>query len=156
MDDVIIHRINSSERPRHTCSWAISPSLSLSWDCRLSMTLDPPPSRAASYRLVPLMDMVMVLKELSRESSCWKKQPQKPGEVMTECEISRRRKVSLHLNKCGQGWDEYTCEKREEGKPACSAPLTELERDSVGVEDAGASVTDRLRDFLSWWNKNRD
>lgn len=40
---------------------ALSPSLSLSWDCRFSMMLEPPLSRAASYRLVPLKDMDMVI-----------------------------------------------------------------------------------------------
>lgn len=44
-------------------------------------------------------------------------------------------------------WDKLTCENREEYKPACSAPLIELERDSEGVEDAGASLTGS--DFLS-------
>lgn len=139
-----------------TCSWAISPSLSLSWDWRFSMMLEPPDSLAASYTLFPVIDTDMVDRDWSKESSC-------------RCVIRNKGEVMLHhftyvmhkfvfISRC---WNfnsrVFTWERMKVWRQALSVPLMELERDREGVDEAGGSEAEWVMVFLSWgeqiWNK---
>lgn len=110
------------------------------------MMLEPPENLAASYTLVPPIDIdkLEAVSEWSKESSC--------GLIkhvgflhltnITSCML-----ISVILPVC-------TWERTEECRPAVSAPLMELERDSVGVEEAEGSTIERVMDFRSWRTNN--
>lgn len=106
------------------------------------MMLEPPENLAASYTLVPPIDIdkLVAVSEWSKASSCGlMKHTGLPHLTnVTSCTL-----ISVILPMC-------TWERREECKPAVSAPLMELERDSVGVAEAGGSTAERVKDFRSW------
>lgn len=105
------------------------------------MMLEPPESLAASYTLVPPIDIdkFMAVSEWSKESSCGLiKHLGFPHLTnITSCTL-----IFVILPVC-------TWESTEECRPAVSAPLMELERDSVGVDEAGGSTIERVMDFRS-------
>lgn len=105
------------------------------------MMLEPPENLAASYTLVPPIDIdkFMAVSEWSKESSWGFIKPIGISYItkMNSCTL-----ISIIPPVC-------TCERTEVCRPALSAPLMELERDSVGVDEAGGSTIERVMDFRS-------
>lgn len=104
------------------------------------MMLEPPENLAASYTLVPPIDIdkFMAVSEWSKESSCGFR---KPVGLSYVTKMNSYTSIPIIPPVC-------TWERAEVCRPV-SAPLMELERDRVGVDEAGGSTIERVRDFRS-------
>lgn len=105
------------------------------------MMLEPPENLAASYTLVPPIDIdrFMAVSEWSKESSCGFRQP---------IGLSYITKMHVYTS-IPRIPPACTWENAEVCRPPVSAPLMELERDRVGVDEAGGSTIERVMDFRS-------
>lgn len=103
--------------------------------------LEPPENLAASYTLVPPIDIdkFMAVREWSKESSCGFIKPEGLSYVT---KVNSCTSISPIPPVC-------TWERAEACRPAVSAPLMELERDRVGVDEAGGSTIEKVIDFRS-------
>lgn len=105
------------------------------------MMLEPPENLAASYTLVPPIDIekFMAVSEWSKESSFGFRKPVRLSYIT---KMNLYTSIPIIPPAC-------TWERAEVCRPPMSAPLMELERDRVGVDEAGGSTIERVIVFRS-------